>query len=629
MVLYFGTNKGMKRKLVYFIILIIAFFCNSVFAQDVYSPYVPALNEVIFNQSMFRIDVVDPALSTNYKGLNYPGLRGANQLVIYTPRFGFRTNTNEFGTEAIVVGDTVTSLSGADSLIPANGFVISGHGQAKKWINENIMVGSKIYLDLERNIITSTITSETFLYTAKEKVQEVQNMLAYYSQTCANYNSKKTETHIDKAKELISKAQKHGEDSQKYSTKAIDYANLAMSTVIPPDPNELKGVWIRPTYFEKKDIEGVLDVLEDAGVNNIFVETYYHGKTIFPSKTMEKYGFIKQYEDYEGFDPLKIWINEAHKRNIKVHVWFQTFYVGNKPPETHPQYILAKRPDWANVQKRNVGSGTISYSASEHNGYFIDPANPEVQAFLYELLCEIVTKYKPDGINLDYIRYPQALTSNFSNHDTSNWGYTPYARGEFREIYGTDPMEIKPYDALWNYWRFYRSGKVTNFVRKVSNLCRANDVTLTAVIFPNRNNALETKLQDWKSWSINNFVDGFTPLFLTCDDKTAINLIEEVLRNKSASTKLYAGLFVTFMNGTNSDLIKQIHAARKYSLNGMILFDYAHLNDYYIKALTESVFKKCKKEIVISEGSEFKQPYVVKFKTKEEKKSWKRKAKRK
>ena len=104
---------------------------------------------------------------------------------------------------------------------------------------------------------------------------------------------------------------------------------------------------------------------------------------------------------------------------------------------------------------------------------------------------------------------------------------------------------------------------------------------------------------------------------------------EEVLRNKSASTKLYAGLFVTFMNGTNSDLIKQIHAARKYSLNGMILFDYAHLNDYYIKALTESVFKKCKKEIVISEGSEFKQPYVVKFKTKEEKKSWKRKAKRK
>ncbi len=81
---------------------------------------------------MFRIDVVDPVASTNWKGLNYPGLRGANQLVIYSPSFGMRTNTNEFGTEAIVVGDTVVSLSGADSLIPANGFVISGHGSAKK-----------------------------------------------------------------------------------------------------------------------------------------------------------------------------------------------------------------------------------------------------------------------------------------------------------------------------------------------------------------------------------------------------------------------------------------------------------------------------------------------------------------
>ena len=126
----------MKRIFCY-LFLLYTIFCQVVFAQDAYAPYVPAPNEVVFNQSMFNIDVVDPVASTNWKGLNYPGLRGSNQLVIYSPSFGFRTGTNEFGTEAIVVGDTVTSLSGADSLIPANGFVISGHGQAKKWINEN------------------------------------------------------------------------------------------------------------------------------------------------------------------------------------------------------------------------------------------------------------------------------------------------------------------------------------------------------------------------------------------------------------------------------------------------------------------------------------------------------------
>lgn len=578
------------------------FLCNQVFAQDIYAPYILNQNEVLFNQSMFRIDVVDPVASTNVKGLNYPGLRGANQLVVYSPSFGFRTNTNEFGTEAVIVGDTVVSLSGADSLIPANGLVISGHGEAKKWINENIMVGSKIYLDIDNKIITSYVTSDTFLFAAQERIKEVQEMMSYYAQTCSYYNSKRTEQNLNKARELIHKAQKDGENSQKYSSRAIEYANLAMSTVIPYSSKELKGVWIRPTYFEKNEIEKILDKMENAGINTVFLETYYHGKTIFPSKTMEKYGFIKQYEEYEGFDPLKIWINEAHKRGMKVHIWFQSFYVGNKPPETNPMYILAQKPHWANYQKKNAYSTTIPYSVSEHNGYFIDPANPEVQTFLYELLCEIINRYKPDGINLDYIRYPQSVTPNYSNYDQSNWGYTQYARAEFKEIYGTDPMDIKPYDYLWDYWRYYRCNKITTFVRKVSSLCRANNVQLTAVIFPNRNQAISTKMQDWKSWSANNFVDGFTPLFLTCDDKTAANLMEEVLRNKSSSTKLYAGLFVAFMNGSNSDLMKQIHAVRKYSLNGLIIFDYAHFNESYIDALTESVFKPSGREIVISDA---------------------------
>ena len=602
----------MKSRVWSIVITLFLIVCQAVNAQGPYSEYVPQNNEIIFNQSMYKIDVIDPQASTNARGASYPGLRGTNQLVVYTPSFGFRTNTNEFGTEAIVTGDTVTALSGADSLIPANGVVISGHGQAKKWINENVMVGAKIYINPEKKIITSYITSDTFLYSARERIKEVQNMMLYYTQNCANYNQKRTSQNIDKANDLIDKAVKNGENSQKYASKAIEYANLAMSTVIPYDSGELKGVWIRPTYFSEDEIIKTIDKIYDAGIDNIFLETYYHGKTIFPSQTMTKYGFIRQNEDYVGFDPLRIWINEAHKRGIKVHIWFETFYVGNKPPETNAGYILAKKPEWANYQKKNADSDTIAYSVSEHNGYFIDPANPEVQNFLYELLCEIITRYKPDGINLDYIRYPQSLDTIYSNYDMSNWGYTKYARDEFFKMYGVDPIELKYTDPLWFQWRAYRCNKVTSFVRSVSVLCRFNKIQITTVIFPNRNLALNTKMQDWKTWSMNNFVDGFTPLFLTCNDMTAINLMEEILRNKSASTKLYAGLFVTFMNGSSADLMKQIHAARKYCLNGLIIFDYAHLTDYYVDTLTESVFKPNKKEVVITDTA---RPQQAKYNT--------------
>ena len=598
---------GMKSRVWVLIFSLFMFLATSVMAQDVYSPYIAGANEIIFNQSMFTIDVVDPQASTNWKGINYPGLRGSNQLVVYTPAFGYRTNTNEFGTEAIVTGDTVTSLSGADSLIPANGLVISGHGHAKKWINENIMIGAKISIDLEKKTITSYITSDTFLYTARERIKEVQNMMLYYAQNSSAYNMKRTEQNISKAKDYIDKAQKDSENSQKYASRAIEYADLAMSTVIPYEASELKGVWLRPVKYTPDEIAKVVADLSNSGVNNIFLETYFHGKTIFPSQTMSKYGFIRQNEEFIGFDPLRVWINEAHKRGVKIHIWFETFYVGNKPPETNPEYILARRPDWANRQKKSANSPTISYSVSEHNGYFIDPANPEVQTFLYELLSEIVTRYKPDGINLDYIRYPQSLAVNYPTYELSNWGYTKIAREEFKNMYGVDPMDLRVSDPLWYQWKFYRCNKITNFVRKTSHLCRANNITLTAVIFPNRPVALDTKLQDWRNWSMNDFVDGFTPLFLTCDDKTASNLMDQVLRNKSASTKLYAGLFVTFMNGANSDLIKQIHAARKNCLSGFIIFDYAHLNDNYLNTLTESILKPVKKEVIISEYSQVQQ----------------------
>lgn len=584
----FGMERIFRRLLC---ILVSVIFCANVLAQDVYAPYVPQENEIVFNQSTYPISAVDPQASTNASGANYPGLRGANQLVVYTPSFGFRTNTNEFGTEAIVTGDTVTSLSGADSLIPANGLVISGHGRAKKWINENVMVGSKIQIDLEKQIITSYITSDTFLYGAREKVKEVENMMFYYSQNNNSNNLRRTEQNLNRAKEYIFRAQKDSNDSQKFASKAIEYADSAMSTVIPYNPYEFKGVWIRPTYHNMEEIVSVLDRIAEAGINNIFIETYYHGQTIFPSRTMEEYGFIKQNPEYAGFDPLRIWITEAHRRGIKVHIWFESFYVGNKPPETNPRYILAVKPEWANYQKRNADSETIPYSVSEHNGYFIDPANPDVQAFLYNLIDEIILRYRPDGINLDYIRYPQSLAPNYSNYDQSNWGYTKYAREEFQKMYNIDPIELTPSDPLWYQWKVYRAAKVSDFVRRIGRLAKMNGITTTAVIFPNIQMAYDTKLQDWKNWSMNEYIDGFTPLLLTCDDKTAMNLMGNVLRNKSPRTKLYAGLFVTFMNGSNADLIKQIHAARRYDVNGLIIFDYAHLKDSYIEMLTQSIFR--------------------------------------
>lgn len=84
---------------------------------------------------------VDPGLAGEY-----PGNRGANELVIYLPsKMRATTGTNEYGIEATVVGDTVTEISRAGNApIPADGYVISGHGEAAAWISAYLRVGSQV-----------------------------------------------------------------------------------------------------------------------------------------------------------------------------------------------------------------------------------------------------------------------------------------------------------------------------------------------------------------------------------------------------------------------------------------------------------------------------------------------------
>lgn len=548
-------------------------------------------NEVIFKQSSTRIDVTDPALASSY----FPGGRGANKLVIYTPNFGIHTGTNEFGTEAIVQGNTVTSLSGADSTIPIDGIVISGHGVAKNWINQNVTVGSKVYVDMTNSKITVYTTSDSYTYEARAKIDEAKSMMAYYKALNANYNYNLPASHIQIAENYLKIAENENKNSvilKQYTQEAIDEANMAIKTSVPYLKNETKGVWIRPTEKNADQIIATLDNLQANGFNSIFLETYFHGKTIFPSKTMNKYGFTVQNEIFEGFDPLAVWIKEAHKRDIKVHIWFQSFYVGNQSPDYNPSSILAVRPDWGNKTKKNANSPKATMSASEHNGYFLDPANPEVHAFLLELLSEIIDTYKPDGINLDYIRYPNANAGN----DMNAWGFTEYARNDFKSQYGKDPVELTTSDVQWYDWNQYRRNNVTTFVKEVGQLGKSKNVYISAVVFPDRASALASKQQDWRTWSMQNYINGFTPLFLTYDSKMLASMMNDVMNVKSPQTDLFAGLFVTFMGGAPEDLIRQIYETRKMNANGVILFDYAHTTPVYTSTLMASAFNSTIKE---------------------------------
>lgn len=546
--------------------------------------------EGILSQSSYRISAIDPSSGVTLTGSFYPGGRGANQLVIYTQKNGLRTGTNEFGAEAIVVDGTVVQISGADSIIPKGGLVISGHGKAKTWMNQNLTVGTKIYIDYQNMLLNAYLTNDSFIYATKEKIKEIDLMMRYYKDNDIYYDDSVAHSYVTKALDNLKRANRHPNDTQKYSSMAINSANKAMQYALPYYKNEFKGVWLRPTEKTPDEIEKTLDKVKKYGIETIFLETYYQGKTIFPSETLAKYSVQPQRPEFIGFDPLAVWVEQAHKRGLKVHIWFETFYAGPENPMNNPMNVINVYPKWANVTKMKYNSPTPVASLSEHNGYFLDPANPEVQTYLLTLLEEIITRYKPDGINLDYIRYPQSISAKFAGYDLSNWGYTEFARNEFKTAMNIDPVDVKYGTPQWDAWAKYRQNKVTSFVFKTKQLTSKYNIPVTAVIFPDRFKSMEVKMQDWKTWSDNNYIDGFTPLILTCDKDTAVYLINDIRQNSKPNTKIYPGLFVAFMNGNPDDLLRQLHESRKLKTSGIVLFDFAHLDSKYTDVLLTNAF---------------------------------------
>ena len=539
--------------------------------------------EEILSQATRKINAIYPddiAIATN----TFPGYRGTNQLVIYKKEFGKTTGTNEFGKEAVVVGNVVTKLTGANSNIPKNGFVISGHGSAKKWISDNLKIGTRI--EIQDKTIKAYTTIDSYRFYAKTKIEEVENLLISSNE----YNTKDDKYiyyYLKKAKHQYKKSLKQdNEEALECAKEAANNAILAFRYTLPFIQNELKGTWIRPVQKNQQEVAKTLDLIKETGINNIFLETYYHGRTIFPSRVMQEYGFENQNPAF-NFDVLASYIQEAHKRGIKVNVWFESFYVGNNSPELNPKSILAKKPSWQNRTKQKADfQGYVSHP-QEHNGYFLDPANPEVITFLTRLIGEICARYNIDGVNIDYVRYPNVSKENYGNQ----WGYTPIAREEFKTSYDIDPIEIEPKSPMWDNWCDYRREKITDYVKKVSELLKNRNIMFSAVIFPDYKVSLQTKHQDWKYWLNQKYLDAITPLILTSDDELAKDMLDEIRKKASDNAKVYPGLFAGFIESDPEDLLKQIHIIRRLKLNGVILFDWAHLNQKYIDVLKTSVFK--------------------------------------
>jgi uncharacterized lipoprotein YddW (UPF0748 family) len=346
------------------------------------------------------------------------------------------------------------------------------------------------------------------------------------------------------------------------------------------------------------------------GINTVFLETFVHGFTMYPSKVYQKYGIAPNAYPKLGVVGnealLGRWVRLAHAEGMQVHAWLQVFYVGNSNLNL-PTPILAKFPQWRNRQRQYADDPTLHPSPIEQGHWFMDPANPQVRQFLMDVVDELATSYPVDGIQIDYIRYPASFEPADANFVASTWGYTPMARTTFKAKFKVDPLTLTPADTLlWQEWETFKASRVTQWVRDLRthqslkwNALRASkqfpELKLSAAVFPDPKGGHGIKHQDWPLWMREGYLDFMAPMILSANEAPVCKAIK-LMHDINPTIPVVPGLFAPFYKSPTLSSLKQLQASYACSGDGFILFQ----SDYLQGDLEERL--KYRKENMVVEG---------------------------
>ncbi len=447
----------------------------------------------------------NPFYEKTIKFDKYNTTRYADTIVIYNK--GETTNTNVWGNEVTVNADgIVTVIGGNNSPIPKGGFVISAVGKGRiEELNSAAELGLEVSVDDKAKTITFAYNAESIRSSVKIKLDNANALL---TEAKANYyliDYKAAEALIAKLNGIYNDISAEIDSGNAVAALALEgefnneYSQLN-NTMYEIPAVEGRGMWLRPAGLNSREaVAKCVAEIKEMGFNIICLELLYDSTFICP---MPEDGYFIQNPTLNGFDQLQAFKDECAAQGMQLEGWLSVFRVSYSTSTYYNTSLAALKPEWLCLSKKG-----LDYVANEYgNGYFIDPSNSEAKEYLLSAYKYILEKYKLDGLQLDYIRYPNQANEYF--------GYNQGTRDAFKEKYGVDPIDIQPNAKYWDEWIDFRCDYVTEFVKEIVKT--AEEVSpctlISCAVAPNLEESRRSHLQDSKKWFEEGIVDIGYPM---------------------------------------------------------------------------------------------------------------------
>lgn len=338
-------------------------------------------------------------------------------------------------------------------------------------------------------------------------------------------------------------------------------------TEVPPaggvsyGPRPIRGVWLRP-ITSNAVLDQWLSDLAEAGITDLFLETFYHGLATNDSDV---------FRDRFSHDELAETIVMAHAYGMRVHAWIETGYWGFG---SSADYILDDNPEWLVVDVNSTQRAGDNPSQT-----FVNLAHPGVQQKLADYVAELAAVPGLEGIHIDYHRYPvdNATTPN----SPAPYSYDVYTMQQFTQAGFGFPLftAAAPGDPDWNAYVQFRRDGITSCVQVMHNAINAvaPGQVFSAAIFASATTSSSqlSKMQDWPAWANGGFMEVVIPMAYgptQSSIRTDLNLAQSL----APTTPIVAGLALT---GTSPHppVATQLDAVAQAGLDGFVFFEGGYL----------------------------------------------------
>ena len=156
----------------------------------------------------------------------------------------------------------------------------------------------------------------------------------------------------------------------------------ALAKPYPPElPREFRAAWVATVYnidwptqaglapeAQRKELIELFDTSTQTGLNAIILQVRPAADALYQS-TYEPWSpyLTGEMGRDPGYDPLEFAIQEAHRRGLELHAWFNPFRAQtNHKNKVTSNHIVNTRPDWI----KRYG-----------NYLWLDPGNPEARRY--------------------------------------------------------------------------------------------------------------------------------------------------------------------------------------------------------------------------------------------------------